>query len=82
MIEAVKADDATLMRIYKDGLTHTLESALRAVYEQGLHDAIKAEADAKVPAATPAAAPAVAPVRPAVHPAAHLTPSPKGPGTK
>lgn len=55
-----KADNATLMRIYKQGLTHTLDAALRGVYERGINDAIEAASTAHVPASTPT--PAVAPV--------------------
>jgi hypothetical protein len=55
MIMPGQADDATLMRIYSQALTHTLEAAVRAVYEQGLHDGIiAATARSQVPEAAPA----------------------------
>lgn len=79
MIVPVKADDATLMRIYSQGLTHTLQAAVRAVYEQGLHDGtLAATARSEVPAPTPAA-PASAPTP---SPTAHLTPSVKATSAK
>jgi hypothetical protein len=67
-----KADDATLMQIYKEGLTHTLDAAVRAVYERGLHDGIE-DATAHPQAQAPATSPAP-PTAPSHSPAAHLTP--------
>ncbi len=61
MILPRQADDATLMRIYKDALTHTLDAAVRAVYEQGLHDGLDA-ATARLPIAAAAPAASAAPL--------------------
>lgn len=74
-----KADDATLMHIYKEALTHTLEAAVRAVYERGLHDGTTAgTARVEIPAHAPATTPTAA----SRSPTAHLTPSPKATSTK
>jgi hypothetical protein len=53
MIEPRQADDATLMRLYKESLTHTLDAALRAVYERGLHDGIDAASAPQSPEPVP-----------------------------
>lgn len=59
MIAPRRTDDATLMRIYKEALTHTLEAAVRAVYERGLHDGLDA-AEPPTPPASAVAAPPLA----------------------
>lgn len=70
MSAPTKADEATLMRIYKEALAHTLDAAVSAVYERGLHDGTMA-ATARPDLAQP---PATTPAASSRSPAAHLTP--------
>lgn len=68
MSQSYQADDASLMRIYKEALTHTLDAAVRAVYEKGLRDGIKVGSTIAVHVLSPAAETASVVSTPSVKP--------------